>query len=213
MVSSTKNVFWCVGVIIYIIILCDIGLTHNILSECQGIIKPKSNDIIICDNNCDTCYIDCSLPDQCKESVYIFSGALNTRIKCLGYQSCLDIFIFIGNTGSYPPRYNENNFIRELYESFIIDCTGNAACVSSNIFVSGNFVSNGFILANGTNDNFKDARLSVNLFQTNTVSLYCSDSNKPCSGKTNYICYGGTCLCVGLGCHSIENGIDMRSYA
>jgi len=77
--------------------------------------------------------------------------------------------------------------------------------------VSGNFVSNGFILANGTNDNFKDARLSVNLFQTNTVSLYCSDTNKPCSGKTNYICYGGTCLCVGLGCHSIENGIDMRT--
>ena len=151
--------------VVWLIILINvyIGNARHYIS-CGDIIPISGGEhIIICDNNCNECNIECN-SDNCKNS-RIYSGALNTNIYCNGVSSCDESKFKIGyNYGGYPNNYDETNFIKDEYNIFRLNCNAGKSCYNADIYVNGN-ISNGInINVNGNGDDIlKNAVINVNI--------------------------------------------------
>ena len=179
-------------------------------------IRPQSGHTIVCDNNCNRCEIICDVVNQCFDT-RIYSGALNTVIKCTGENSCSKSKIYVGKTGNYPMNYDHTNFERTNYNSVHIDCSKKVSCKEASIIIDGYFSSNLALNAAGNaEDSFKDSVLDVALYSTQRFNLNCGSFQANCDGS-QYICRGGLCLCnqnniasIG-GCIGILNGIQDKT--
>ena len=204
--------FYCV-----VMLLIDVNTLNIQCDQQTQPITPSMNQIIICDNNCDLCEIHCGNINQCFGAI-IYSGALNTTIKCTGENACAQSKIYIGKTGNYPINYNHINFQRNSYLSVNIDCTGKVGCARSTIIIDGSFSSNNLVLNAdaGGQDSFKDATIDVATYPGQSFNLICGSEQPNCAGTT-YICRGGGCLCNSNiianngGCIGILQGIVDKS--
>ena len=169
---------------------------------CLHVIKPLINDIIICDNTCDTCNIICSDTNQC-QNIHVYSGALTTNINCFGEGSCINSVLYVGqHFFVYPNGYTSSNFGRINYNILQIICTGKSACVGMRTHINGNFKFGGILNADSNgHDSFKDAYLYVSLLETQVFNLLCGLNVNNCYGSTQYICNSGNCQCNGETTH------------
>ena len=185
-----------------------------ILNNCGSDINPSNADTVICTKQCNQCNIYCDSTDKCKNGVNIFSAALVTNIYCTDGNSCENVNFYLGNNNDYishlPNGYSIDDF-EGIYNSINIDCSGNTACKSSAIYITGNYV-NGVNIDVGSNiDTFQDAQLECELNEFQSCQLKCGSSMDTCS-NTRFICYGGNCNCDGNGCSSLKTGgVDVRS--
>ena len=192
--------------LVYIVII--ISCIKLINSECGLNIKPSNDDIIICDNKCNTCGIICDNDAQCK-NIKIYSGASTTIIECSGIDSCQNSLIFVGSNQNNNNNNNESNiFYQNQYNSVIIFCRGTASCKNINVTIIGNFINGGLLSAYSAVgvDHFQISSLSVNIFADQLFQLECGDNISSCL-DTKYICKSGTCKCNGMGCSSLLSGM------
>ena len=169
----------------------------NTNSECNQQIQPiipRENEIIVCNNKCSICVVHCPGFRQCWRT-RIYSGALNTIIKCDGEQSCGESQIYVGKTGNYPEKFDHTTFERNLYHHASIDCSAKLGCVKATIVVDGNFRDDLSLNADGNGeDSFKAASLDVAMYDGQTFNLFCGLVRANCEGSL-YTCRGGSCLC------------------
>ena len=124
-------------------------INGDIYIKCNDI-KPgiKGGHLIICNNKCNDCNIEC-FGTNCMNSE-IYSSALNTNINCNDMSSCKGVRFRIGyDYDGYPYNFKENNFIRDAYNSVILNCNDQTACINSNIYIRGSFINSVYINANG----------------------------------------------------------------
>ena len=201
---------------IYINILISFRIINGIiLNNCSDNIYPNTGDTVICTNNCNECNIYCTLIDQCKSEIYVYSGSFNTNIYCTNDNSCEGSIFYLGNNMDYniPNNYSINQFIGE-YQSVNVYCNGHTSCKGTNFNIFGNY-SNG-VMINVTGDDinediFQDSILNCNLNDGQNCTLICGDNENNC-GNVMFECYGDICECIGNGCDSlIDGGISMQS--
>ena len=166
-------------------------------------IKPKKGETIICTNEYFMCTIECTEEYQCTEGVVVYSGAINTRIKCTRDQSCVGAIFHIGIPSRIPIHYSISDF-DGIKSSFSISCTKDHSCQYATINVNGYFEENIMIGTVGV-DAFEEGILDVNLHNNdNTCNLYCNDISFASCEDVTYNCgSNGLCLCYGSGCPNI----------
>ena len=160
----------------------------KILNNCNDYIYPESFDTVLCGNYCRNCFI---VVNKTQQNLNIYSSALNTKIKCIGIQSCIQSNIFIGNIESM----DKTLYTRELYNTAIIDCHGINSCNFLNININGVINNGAYVFAGKGQNNLINSNIDVNIVNKELFNIYCGHSNQNNCVNTKYNCYNGFCFC------------------
>jgi len=170
---------------------CNVNQGSNII--------PEPSTTIYCDNTCELCQINCEESGQCMEAI-IISSAMETRINCVGIESCQRIKVYMGNIGGMGIDLGFNYTVEQFHhESYTgnIECSGSTSCKYGYFQVQGSFPNNIELIGDGgsnTNENLANANIIVSLEHEQMFTLYCTDKGGNCK-NTNFECYGGICVC------------------
>ena len=101
---------------------------------------------------------------KCK-SIKVYSAANRTSIQCgVQYNACAASEFYVGelDTEDVPTGLTVNDFSADVFESAIIECSGESGCNKANITIQGNFIRSPMVVSTGLNG-FAIGRLDCNL--------------------------------------------------
>ena len=173
-------------------------LTPTITKICSP--KPdEKTQIIICDNTCVYCNINCNTNNGVCKDFQIKSGAKYTTIKCETANACESAHIRIG-TEHVSSKY----YYRPNYDSFQIICSNDKSCLNMKLDAFGLFLSKNVINFEAKNGDYQgsESQLIVD-FANNSgdIELRCGDTGNSC--KNVRIKHDKKLTCIGAKCKDV----------